>query len=171
MPLPECFNCEAKRLVREAHDAWRAEVNSATPKLVQMPERVADSLVTLGVVASPTLYVPLARGAAQFAGLRAKVFLCASWVFKSPTLTTHPPTTHHSPLTTHHTHPGSPIPTCRLPDSIRAELSPSELSAVRAAPYDKFLCPTGSCRLERGVHLHQLCHSIHTSNHALCFFA
>ena len=73
-----CPGDEAKRLVREAHVAWRAEVSSATPELVQMPERVAGSLVTLGVVDSPALHVPLARGSARFAGLRANVFLCAS---------------------------------------------------------------------------------------------
>lgn len=75
-------------------------------ELVQMPERVAGSLVSLGVVDSPALHVPLARGSAQFAGLRAKVLLCASWAFQPLTLTTH-----HPPPTTHHPH--SP----RIPDS------------------------------------------------------
>ena len=78
---PECFNCEAKRRVCEAHALWQSAASTAVPKLVEMPARVAGSLVSLGVLSSPQLEVPLAPSApfghtsARFNGLRAKVFL------------------------------------------------------------------------------------------------
>ena len=75
----------------EANIEWQAALASARPKLAAMPERVAGRLVTLGVLASPTLNVPLAKHSARFAGLKAKVFLCASCMLEPL-----------SPLTTHH---------------------------------------------------------------------
>ena len=78
---PECFNCEAKRRVCQAHAEWQLAASSAVPKLEQMPERVAGSLVSLGVLSSPRLEVPFARESSgrytstRFEGLAAKVFL------------------------------------------------------------------------------------------------
>ena len=70
-----------ERRVCQAHAEWQLAASSAVPKLEEMPERVAGSLVSLGVLSSPRLEVPFARESSgrytstRFEGLTAKVFL------------------------------------------------------------------------------------------------
>ena len=121
---PECFNCEAKRRVCQAHALWQSAASSAVPKLVEMPEHFAGSLVSLGVMSSPQLEVPLDRASrsrhtsTRFKGLNAKVFLrrCVltlgggHWHGSGqPCSSTHrsPLTAHRSPLTAQ---PSPPTP-------------------------------------------------------------
>ena len=160
----------------QAHALWQSAASSAVPKLVEMPEHFAGSLVSLGVMSSPQLEVPLDRASqsrhtsTRFKGLNAKVFLrrCVltlgggHWRGSGqPCSSTHrsPLTAHRSPLTAQpspptrhpHSHPHPHSPTCRLPKSVVAELTTVELSAVKAAPYNAFLCPGQATPLERGV--------------------
>ena len=116
---PECFNCEAKRRVCQAHALWQSAASSAVPKLVEMPEHFAGSLVSLGVMSSPQLEVPLDRASrsrhtsTRFNGLNAKVFLrrCVLTLGGGHWHGSGQPcsSTHRSPLTAHRS-PRSPHP-------------------------------------------------------------